>query len=259
METRFMTEKLAALHSMVYPGRVIIIGGHPDGRRAVVVYAVTGRSPASQARRLRLDGRSVWTEPLDEETLKSGNPELLIYRALAVDSAIAVSNGRQTDDIAAALNEAGAAAEPASILSDGLRAWTYEPDPPHFTPRITGCVVRGGRAGLGLIRRGAGGEAERTVSAWKLEPGRARLIATYDGREESPLPSFSGPPRVLEIQEKTARDMAEAAFAAMAPADPDKDYRVSVACLFAPLADLSDSEFHIINHRERQGRHGQNR
>jgi IMP cyclohydrolase len=254
-----MREELAALRSMAYPGRVIIIGGHPDGGRAVIVYGVTGRSPASQARRLRLDGRSVWTETLDEETLKSGNRDLLIYRALAVDSAVAVSNGRQTEDIASALRRAGAGAEPGSILSDSLRAWTYEPDAPHFTPRISGCVVRGGRAALGLIRRGAGGEAERAVSAWTLEPGRGGLIATYDGREENPLPSFSGGPRAVEIQEGTARAMAEVVFEVMAPADNRKDYRVSVACLFAPLADLSHADFHIINHRDRQAAHGQSR
>jgi IMP cyclohydrolase len=247
---------LAALRSMAYPGRVIIIGRHPEAGRAVVVYAITGRSPASQARRLRLEGRNIWTEPLDEETLKKGNPELLIYRALALDSAIAVSNGRQTEAIVAALKGGSGEADPASVLTGALGDWTFEPDAPHFTPRITGCVVGGGRAGLSLIRRGAGGAPERTSSSWELEPGRGRLVATYNGPEETPLPSFSGDPRDVEIREMTARAIAEAAFDAMAPADPSRDYRVSVVCLTASLANLSDFDVYIINHRERQDRHG---
>jgi hypothetical protein len=85
------------------------------------------------------------------------------------------------------------------------------------------------------------------------------LIATYDGGEENPLLSFSGPPRDLEIQEPAARAMAEAAFEAMAPRGTAPDYRVSVACVYASLFDLASFDFHIINHRERQERHGKDR
>jgi IMP cyclohydrolase len=254
-----MTELLAALRSLAYPGRLIIIGGQPEAGRAVVVYAITGRSPASRARRLRQDRGSIWTEPLDEESLKRGNPELLIYRALAFDSAIVVSNGRQTEAVVAALERADAGAEPASVLTAALAEWTFEPDAPHFTPRISGCVLRGGRAGLSLIRRGPGGAPERLVSAWEVESGRGRLVATYDGREEDPLPSFAGGPRNIIFREETPQAMAEAVHKAMAPAAPGRDYRVSVACLSALLPDLSDPEVHIINHFERQGLHGQDR
>jgi len=254
-----MPKYLEALRAMAYPGRVIIIGAEPEGRRSVVVYAITGRSPSSQARRLRSESLSIWTEPLDEKALKEGNPDLLIYRALALDAAVVVSNGRQTEDIIAALSLAGAGSDPGAALSQALRAWTYEPDAPHFTPRISGCVARGGRAALSVIRRAAGGEEERLISSWNLEPGRARLVATYSGREENPLPAFSGGPRDVELREDTARGVAEAAFDALAPMDPARDFRVSVVCLFASLADLSDPEISVINHRERQSPHGKDR
>jgi len=241
---------------MAYPGRVIIIGAGPGAGRTMVLYAVTGRSPSSQARRLRQEARSIWTEPTDAETLKQGNPELLIYRALAFDSGIAVSNGRQTEDIAAALKSRGRDADPLTVLADALQGWEYEPDAPHFTPRISGCVQAGGRAGLNLIRRGGTGAPERAAFSWQLEPGRGKLISTYQGTEENPLPSFSGSPREVGNPWTTARSMAEAAFGSMAPAGPGQDYRVSVACLAADADDLSDAEVHIINLRERSGRIG---
>jgi hypothetical protein len=243
---------------MTYPGRVIIIGAAPGSGRALILYAITGRSPASQARRLRLDGRGIWTEPTDEETLRQGNPELLVYRALAFESGVAVSNGRQTEDIVGALRNRGGNVDPLSILADALGGWTFEPDAPHFTPRISGCVQGGGRAGLSLIRRGGTAAADRAAFSWQLEPGRGRCIATYQGLEENPLPSFSGTPRDVETPWTTARSMAEAAFEAMAPADPGKDYRVSVACLAADTGDLATADVYIINHRERNARNGKN-
>src|SRR5512135_1616387 len=111
-----MTNPLAPLRAMIYPGRVIIIGAAPGGARALVLYAITGRSASSQARRLRREAGSVWTEPTDEETLRQGNPELLVYRALALDSGIAVSNGRQTEDIDGTLRSRGREADPLPVL-----------------------------------------------------------------------------------------------------------------------------------------------
>ncbi|OGD22277.1 MAG: hypothetical protein A2W03_09305 [Candidatus Aminicenantes bacterium RBG_16_63_16] len=251
-----MTELLGPLSSMAYPGRVIIIGAGSGFGKALIFYAITGRSPSSQARRLRLEDRSIWTEPTDVETLKQGKPELLVYRALAFDSGIAVSNGRQTEHIAAALKSRGRDADPLTVLAEALEGWEYEPDAPHFTPRISGCVQIGGRAGLSLIRMGGTGAPERSAFSWKLEPGFGRLLATYEGFEANPLPSFIGAPRDVVLPWNDAKSMAEAAFGSMAPAGPGQDYRVSVACLAADAGDLSDAEVHIINLRERSGRIG---
>ena len=73
--------------SMVYPGRIIIIGTAPAGQR-VVLYSITGRSPSSQARRLEIDKQagSIFVKPTDEETLKTGNPDLLVYPAVICNS-----------------------------------------------------------------------------------------------------------------------------------------------------------------------------
>ncbi|MGB7294859.1 MAG: IMP cyclohydrolase, partial [Candidatus Aminicenantales bacterium] len=211
---------------------------------------VTGRSAVSQARRLTFEGSAVWTEPLGDDAINKGNADLLIYRAIAIDRMIAVSNGRQTDDIAKALKKAGEEDRPDDLLARALENWTYEPDSPHFTPRISGCVLTGGAAGLSLIKRGADGARILSFSSWALEPGQGRLIATYAGPEENPLPSFPGEPTAVEIGEGTAREMAETVYQALKPAHPEKDYRVAVACISALRANLRNYDIQIINRRE---------
>jgi phosphoribosylglycinamide formyltransferase-1 len=235
---------------MPYPGRLIIVGAGPDTERVIVAYAVTGRSPASQARRLTFEGSAVWTEPLDEDTLKKGQVDLLIYRAIAIDRRIAVSNGRQTDDIAKVLKQAGEEERPEDILSRSLDSWTFEPDSPHFTPRISGCVLTGGAAGLSIIKRREDGARLASFHSWSIEPGKSKMIATYAGREENPLPSFPGEPVEISTREDAARETAEAIYQALTPQDPAKDYRVAVACISALRANLRNYDVHIINRRE---------
>ena len=58
--------------SLEYPGRLIVIGAAPAGGRAVIVYAITGRSPSSQARKLVLRDGGIWVQPTDEDTLQTG-------------------------------------------------------------------------------------------------------------------------------------------------------------------------------------------
>jgi IMP cyclohydrolase len=243
-------EGISLLSVMPYPGRLIIIGAGPEADRIIVVYAVTGRSPASQARRLTFEGSAVWTEPLDEETLRKGKPDLLIYRAIAIDRRIAVSNGRQTDDIAMALKQAREEERPEDILSRSLDDWTYEPDPPHFTPRISGCVLTGGAAGLSIVKRRENGSRLASFFPWSIEPGKCRMIATYAGREEIPLPSFPGEPIGISFGHSAAPETAEAVYQALKPQDPAKDYRVAVACISALRSNLRNYDVHIINRRE---------
>jgi hypothetical protein len=139
---------------------------------------------------------------------------------------------------------------PEEILDRALENWTYEPDSPHFTPRISGCVLTGGAAGLCIIRRGDDGTRLASVSSWMLAPGQGRMIATYSGPEENPLPSFSGEPIAVELGQAGAKDIAEAVYQALKPAGPEKDYRVAVACISALRANLRNYDVHIINRRE---------
>ncbi len=243
-----MIDPLAALRAMSYPGRVVLIGLDRSGKHAVAGYAITGRSPSSRARRLKFEAGSIWTEPSGKKALKKGQAELLIYRAIAIGRGIAVSNGRQTEDIIRAL---GGKKNPAEVLRQALGRWSYEPDAPHFTPRISGCVVPGGRACLSIIKRSGSGLSERLFFPYDLEPGKGKLIATYNGKEETPLPPFSGDPLTVEITETDATSQAEDIFSALKSKDAGRDYRVAAACVYVSSRDFLKFDVHIINKNER--------
>lgn len=241
-----MSQRLEPLPSMVYPGRLIVIGRDRSGERVVVIYAVTGRSASSQARELIRQGNAVWTRPTDPEVLAKGNPDLLVYPALIFGRGIAVSNGKQTADVALE-----GAASAAAALEAGLRTWSFEPDAPIFTPRISGCVLPGAAAALNIIRRGPDGTAERQFTEFIPALGEGRMILTYTGENVNPLPSFRGEPLSVELSEPTARGMALAVDEALGPKSCGPDFRVAVACVFARTGDLSGLDLAIINHHER--------
>ena len=214
----------------------------------MVVYGITGRSPSSQARKLVSDKRGVWVQPTEEETLKKGNVDLLVYPAVLFhERGLAVSNGKQTGDILEAL---ASGPDPIAVLSGALATWDYEPDSPIFTPRISGCVTRG-RAGLSLVRRGPDGTTLRSYFEVPIRPGAGRFVSTYQGPNRDPLPGFEGEPLGLSLGAATAREAAEAIYAALAPRMPGKDFRVATACVFVDPADVGRRDVHIINRHER--------
>ena len=98
----------------------------PTGQRGVL-YAITGRSPSSQARRLVIDEQEqkIFVRPTDEETLKTGNPDLLVYAAIMCGKGrIAVSNGKQTGDVFKALQGESRVSR---VLQAGLSAGNMSP------------------------------------------------------------------------------------------------------------------------------------
>lgn len=236
--------ELAALE---YPGRLIVIGAAAGGP-PVIVYAITGRSPSSQARRLVHRDGGVWVEPTDEATLKTGNVDLLVYPALLFSEAgIAVSNGKQTADVRDRLRPG---LDPVAALSAALAAWDYEPDAPIFTPRISGCLTAKA-AGLSVARRGPSGETLRSYFEVALRAGEGRLVSTYEGPNADPLPVFRGEPRFVGLAGTTAAETATAFYRDLGPAAGAKDLRVAVACVFAGPASPDKADVHIINRHER--------
>jgi IMP cyclohydrolase len=236
------------LVSLEYPGRLIVIGAAPEGGQVAILYAITGRSPSSQARRLVLRGGGIWVEPTDEATLRQGHVDLLVYPAVLFGPAgIAVSNGKQTTDVYDRLT---AAAGPVPALAAALASWDFEPDAPIFTPRISGCLV-GGAAGLSVLRRGPSGETLRNYFEAPLRPGEGRLVSTYEGPNADPLPVFRGEPRFVDLSGATAAETAEAAYRSLGPEPSGKDFRVAVACLFVSPSEPGRAEVRIINRHER--------
>jgi IMP cyclohydrolase len=223
-----MEKGFEVLAQMDYPGRIIIAGTSPAGDD-VVMYAITGRSASSQARRLEKEKRTIFVKPTDEKTLQSGNPDLLIYPAIIVGKWkwIAVSNGKQTEDITLQFKKGIA---PVAVLGNALRSWDYEPDAPAHTPRISCCVGEG--AALSIIKRAGDGSALRSYYEVPKAPGKGKLVATYTGVNADPLPSFAGEPVDVEIPFATAREAAAALYKALAPSKGKDDFRVAVAVVY---------------------------
>lgn len=257
---------LTNLAMMDYPGRVIVVGKLRDGE-SVCVYAITGRSPSSRARRLKIaeDG-NIFTEPTDIETLRTGNPALLVYPAVVFSPAgLALSNGAQTRILEENLKkeEALATAPGALIresfakthLLEGIDLTLYEPDAPNYTPRISAVVTSRGAA-IASVRKGQLGKIEVVTSIFdvsEIGPGRGKLMTTYSGQNTNPLPSFTGEPVDLELPFDSPADLAEAIYEALGPGSlklADDDLRVSVAVAL-PFVE-GESRAVIINRADRE-------
>lgn len=244
-----MTKGLEKLIEKDYPGRLIIIGADRTGKSFIVLYAITGRSPSSQARKIEYSGHKFLVKPTDESILNTGNVDLLIYPAILLSEGIVVSNGKQTDDIQAASLDAGNAVQ---ILKMSLAKWDYEPDAPTFTPRISAYILPSKSAAFSIIKRSEDGTAQRKYFEIPLLPGQGKMISTYTGENKDPLPSFGNYPEDVSLSCSSAEDMAEAVYEAMKPkGEKCGDFRVAVVCVYCDIFDSSHYTFSIINRSER--------
>jgi len=245
-------DKFGRLFAGEYPGRMIILGRDPSGKYNIVVYAITGRSPSSQARKIIQKNQGFWVKPTDSDILSQGNEELLIYPSILFRNGIAVSNGRQTDDIARSMELCNDALH---SLIFSLQSWDYEPDSPSFTPRISGCIYKGEKAALSILKRGNDGTTLRYFFGIPLIKGHVKMIATYTGENVDPLPSFQGEPLDVEMALQTPEETAEEFYYALKPGE--KDFRVAVASIFSHVQDWKKQFSYIINRHERNDKeHG---
>lgn len=243
-----MTSDLTPLANMRYPGRVIIIGLDKTAEKLITVYAVTGRSPSSQARRIEYEGGKARVLPLDTEIVKQGDPELLIYPSLHIAPFLAVSNGNHTRDIVSHIEPEQSAVK---TLTESLCGWDYEPDKPNFTPRISGCAVNKRRASLSIIKKAANDDSLRYYYDFPLIPGQGRLIATYAGPNQNPLPPFTGEPLTVILSGNTPEETVEEVYSALDPPAGEPDFRVAVICVFSEEFAPARSQAAIINRHER--------
>lgn len=179
-----------------YPGRSIVLGRSEDGKCAVIAYFIMGRSANSRNRVFTAHGDGIITEAADPAKLE--DPSLIIYAPVRVAGRnTVVTNGDQTDTICEYLL-AG------KSFAKALRTRTFEPDAPHYTPRISGVVkVKDGGMKYKLsILKSDGGNAD-SVERFFYEydepmAGEGRFIHTYRG-DGSPLPSFCGEPTRVRL------------------------------------------------------------
>jgi IMP cyclohydrolase len=241
-----VNERFKSLFAGEYPGRLIILGRDQSGEYNVVIYAITGRSPSSQARKIIQENQGFWVRPTDSDTLSQGKEELLIYPSILFREGIAVSNGRQTNDIAHSMEHCEDALH--SLISS-LQKWDYEPDSPSFTPRISGCVHKGEKAALSILKRGNDGSTLRYFFGIPLIKGHGKMIATYTGKNVDPLPSFRGEPLDVELTLRTPEETAEKVYYALKPGE--KDFRVAVVCVFSHVKNWKKQFSTIINRHEK--------
>ena len=223
-----MTDLTAYLRERTYPGRGIALGRSADGKKAVIVYFIMGRSVHSRNRVFAATDDGIRTQAHDPA--KMSDPSLIIYHPVrTVGKDTVVTNGDQTDTIRDALL-AG------QTFAAALRTRTFEPDGPNWTPRISGLVSPDGSYKLSILKSLDGDPAcccRYFYEYDKPAAGMGHIIHTYAADGE-PLPSYVGEPAPVAIGAADARTLAEQVWAAL-----NEDNKVS---LYVSYIDLATGE-----------------
>ena len=184
------------LKSNAYPGRGIILGKSPDGKKAVAAYFIMGRSENSRNRVFVEEGEGIRTQAYDPSKLT--DPSLIIYAPVRVlGNKTIVTNGDQTDTIYEGMDKQ-------LTFEQSLRQREFEPDAPNYTPRISGIMhVENGKYNYAMsILKSSDGDpsgCNRYTFAYENpKAGEGHFIHTYmhDG---DPLPSFEGEPKRIAV------------------------------------------------------------
>ena len=185
------------LHGNSYPGRGIIIGRSGDNRKAVLAYFIMGRSENSRNRIFVETEDGIKTQAYDSS--KMIDPSLVIYhpiRRLEIDDEVfyIVTNGDQTETLRDYLLDG-------KSYLEALLTRMFEPDPPNYTPRISGLLFPGGSYMLSILKTpdSSPDSCLRHFFTYDAQqPGVGHFLHTYTG-DGDPLPSFEGEPICVEI------------------------------------------------------------
>ena len=227
-----------AVGATTYPGRGIIVGKSADGKRAVMAYFIMGRSVNSRNRVFVKENAGIRTEAFDPS--KMVDPSLIIYWPVRViDNHVIVTNGDQTDTIQNHVSNG-------STFDRALRERTFEPDAPNFTPRVSAMATfENGdfSMDMGILRAGdaQGSCCHRVFWEYEaVEAGKGYFLHTYlsDG---NPIPSFTGDPETIAIDNGDADSIAEAIWNGL-----NADNRVSLWVCTRDLA-TGETQQKIIN------------
>ena len=229
----------AYLQSHPYPGRGIMLGRSADNKNAVIAYFIMGRSENSRNRVFVpvQEDNGIKTEAYDPS--KMADPSLIIYhpvRCVDTTGDTVVTNGDQTDTVRDGILEGKAFAQ-------ALRVRCYEPDPPNYTPRISGLLHKDGSFALSILKSADGNPDcnNRYFYGYDNPPaGEGRFIHTYQANE-NPLPSFEGEPRRVAITALDAETLAGEMWE-----DLNEDNKVSLFVRYVNL-ESGDTQDVIIN------------
>jgi IMP cyclohydrolase len=220
-----------------YPGRCIIIGRSPNGRSLVQVYWIMGRSEGSRNRIFMEEDGFLKTKLWDES--KATDPTLLIYYPMRhLGSAHIVTNGDQTDTIYSALQRGG-------TFETALETRTFEPDPPIYTPRISGIIDAATPDEYKLsVLKPMSGDPDSVMRCYYniVTPasGIGNCIHTYTLTADRQPAPFKGDPYVVPLFD----DIDETAKVYWTACD--RDNRVALAVKFVDIAS-STADLRVIN------------
>ena len=219
-----------------YPGRGIVIGKTPDGKKAAIAYFIMGRSANSRNRVFTEKNGEIFTEPFDASKVE--DPSLIIYAAVrSYENKLIVTNGNQTDTIYDGL-AAG------KSFSQALTSREFEPDAPNLTPRISGMLTFEGNDftyEMSILKSGdaAGTFCNRYTFSYGASAGLGHFLPTYvcDG---NPIPTFQGEP------ERVAMDDDIDAFTTDLWNALDAENRISLYVRYTDL-ETGEAQSRMVN------------
>ena len=185
-----MGEKLS---NNTYPGRGIVLGVTPDGKKAVAAYFIMGRSVNSRNRVFIAEPDGIRTEAHDPALMK--DPHLIIYHPVReVGRGLIVTNGDQTDTIREYL-------EKGLPMEQALRTRQFEDDGPNWTPRISGLQSPDGSYKMNILKAAdpEGTACARFTWEYPAIPGLGHFLHTYVCDGNPVIPTFQGEPERVAI------------------------------------------------------------
>jgi hypothetical protein len=198
----------------------------------VVAYFIMGRSANSRNRVFTVTPDGIRTQAADPAKLE--DPSLIIYHPVRkFGSSLIVTNGDQTDTIRDGL------AEGKSYI-EALRQRCFEPDPPNYTPRISGIVEGDGSYALSILKSFYGNPQCNNRYFYEYDnpqPGYGHFIHTYMG-DGNPLPTFEGEPELVKLSCATANELSDLIWANLNP-----DNKVS---LYVSYVELATGKAHTL-------------
>ena len=180
-----MAEKLS---SNTYPGRGIILGITPDGKKAVAAYFIMGRSVNSRNRVFVEEADGIRTEAHDPSLMV--DPHLIIYHPVReIGQGLIMTNGDQTDTIWEYLAKG-------ESWETALRTRQFEDDRPNWTPRISGLQANDGSYKLSILKAAdaEGSACARHFFEYPALPGLGHFLHTYVCDGNPVIPTFQGEP-----------------------------------------------------------------
>lgn len=173
-----------------YPGRTLIVGMTPSGLHYVQVYWIMGRSVNSRNRVFELDGWSVKNKAFNPAQME--DPSLIIYYPVRHwDHVHIVSNGDQTNTIFNGL-------QCNRSFEQSLMLRKFEPDAPHFTPRISAVINTDLKDySLSILKTNNNDPSICIRNNYKysrFKRGIGHCIHTYKSEQNGVLKPFEGDP-----------------------------------------------------------------